>query len=54
MVDRDKDMFETVLSFDLFELHQIAMQHFRDLIDFYHAWESDLVKFHCSPNIQFS
>jgi hypothetical protein len=29
----------------LFELHQLAMQHFRDLIDYYHAWESNLAKF---------
>jgi hypothetical protein len=45
LVDRDKYIYDLVLSFDLFEFHQLAMQHFRGLVDFYHAWESNLSKF---------
>jgi hypothetical protein len=45
LVDRDKYIFDPILSFDLFEIHQLALQNFRDLVDHYHAWESDLEKF---------
>jgi hypothetical protein len=45
LADRDKYIFDLLLSFDLFELHQLAMQHSRYLVDFYHAWEYDLAKF---------
>jgi hypothetical protein len=45
LVDRDKDIFDPILSFDSFELHQKAIQNFRDLVDHYHAWESNLAKF---------
>jgi hypothetical protein len=45
LVDRDKDVFDPILSFDSFEIHQLAIQNFRDLVDHYHAWESDLEKF---------
>jgi hypothetical protein len=43
--DRDEEVFDTALYFDLFEIHQLATEHFRDLHDFYHAWEYDLAKF---------
>jgi hypothetical protein len=43
--DRDGEVFNTTLSFDLFEIHQLTVEHFRDLHDFCHAWESDLAKF---------
>jgi hypothetical protein len=45
LTDKDIDIFYLVLFFNLFELHQLAMQHFRYLVNFYHAWESDLAKF---------
>jgi hypothetical protein len=45
LADKDKDIVDLVLSFDLFKLHQLSMQNFRDLVDHYHAWESDLAKF---------
>jgi len=44
LVDRDKDIFDLVLLFDSFELYQQATQKFRDLVDHYHAWESNLEK----------
>jgi hypothetical protein len=37
LVDGDKDIFDPILSFDLFEIHQLALQNFRDLVDHYHA-----------------
>jgi hypothetical protein len=45
LVDKDKDIFYLILSFDAFELYQQANQNFRDLFYHYHVWESDLVKF---------
>jgi hypothetical protein len=45
LVDKDKDIFYHVLSFDPSELYQQENQGFRDLIDHYYAWESDLAKF---------
>jgi hypothetical protein len=36
LVDRDKDIFDPILSFDAFELHQQANHNFRDLVDHYH------------------
>jgi hypothetical protein len=51
LVDRDKDIFDPVLSFDLFEIHQLALQNFRDLVDHYHVWESDLAKFFSAPSV---
>jgi len=44
LVERDKDVFYSVLSFHSFEIHQLAMQNFRDSVNHYHVWESDLVK----------
>jgi hypothetical protein len=37
LVDRDKYIFDPVLSFDLLEIHQLALQNFRDLVHHYHA-----------------
>jgi hypothetical protein len=45
LVDKDQYIFDLVLSFNLFEIHQLAMQNFRDLVNYYHAWESELAKF---------
>jgi hypothetical protein len=45
LVDRDKYIFDQVLSFDSFEIPQLAIQNFRDLVDHYHSWDSDLEKF---------
>jgi hypothetical protein len=45
LVEKDKDIFYHVLSFDSFELHQQVNHNFRDLVDDYHTWESDLGKF---------
>jgi len=53
LVDRDKYIFDYVLSFNLFELHQLAIQHFRGLIDFYHAWESNLMNSSVSETYNF-
>jgi hypothetical protein len=45
LVDRDKDVFDPVLSFDTSVLYQQEKQGFQDLVDHYYAWESDLAKF---------
>jgi hypothetical protein len=45
LVDKDKDIFDLVLSFDSLELYKDAMQNSRDLVDHYHAWECNLAKF---------
>jgi hypothetical protein len=45
LVNRDKDIFDPVLSFDMFELFKLVMHHFIDCIEFYHAWASNLSKF---------
>jgi hypothetical protein len=37
LVEKDKDIFYLVLSFDSFELHQQENHNFRDLVDHYHA-----------------
>jgi len=37
LVDKGKDIFDPVLSFDPFELYQKAMQNSKDLVDHYHA-----------------
>jgi hypothetical protein len=45
LVDKDKDVFDHVLSFDPSVLYQQENQGFQDLVDHYYAWESDLAKF---------
>jgi hypothetical protein len=45
LVDRDNDVFDPILSFDSFEIHQLTIQNFMDLVDHYHTWEFDLEKF---------
>jgi hypothetical protein len=45
LADRDKYIFDHVLSFEFFKLHRLAMQNFRDSINYYHAWKSDMAKF---------
>jgi hypothetical protein len=32
LVDRDKDVFDPILSFDSFEIHRLEIQNFRDLV----------------------
>jgi hypothetical protein len=38
-------VFDTELSFDLFEIHQLVFECFRELHEFYHAWEYNLSKY---------
>jgi hypothetical protein len=45
LVRKDRGVFEHVLSFNPFELNQQENHGFRDLVDHYYAWESDLAKF---------
>jgi hypothetical protein len=45
LVDKDKDIFDPVLSFDSLDLYNDVMQNCRDLVDHYPVWESNLTKF---------
>jgi hypothetical protein len=45
LVDREKVSFDPILSFDLFEIHQFAMQNIRYLVNYYHVWEYGLDSF---------
>jgi hypothetical protein len=44
-VDKDKYIFDLVLSFDSLESYKDAMRNSTNMVDHYHAWESNLEKF---------
>ena len=45
LVDKDKDIFDLVLSFCCLYLYKDVMHNSRDLVNHYHVWESNLAKF---------
>jgi hypothetical protein len=53
LVDKDKDIFDPVLSFDSSELYQQIKEDFSNMVDHYYAWGSDLAKFMIPQVYQF-
>jgi hypothetical protein len=45
LVDKDKDIFDHAISFELFEFQKQTNQSYRDKVVHYNTWESDLAKF---------
>jgi len=45
LVDKEKDIFDQLPFFYSLELYKDVMKNYRDMVDHYHPWESNLEKF---------
>ena len=45
LVDRDYEIYDTQVSFDLYELNNLSLECSKNLQDYYHVRESYLVKY---------